>query len=111
MKVAHVICRREGTSLKHLASVGGGKWTSGFWKLPTEEAEALIGGRIFLHETKIAPSAFGGEVLSWERIAKGEHAGRVVFTLRPTLADKGVGWRGQDHAMAWYGGLVEVDAE
>jgi hypothetical protein len=75
-----------------------------------EAARELIGGRIFLHETKALPSVFGGEVVAVETVRDRSLAreDRVVFIVRPTIADKGVTWRGRSDPKASYGGVIDV---
>jgi hypothetical protein len=113
MKVAHFICKRtQNGRLRNLEIVSkeSGLWRSGNWDVSEGEAAKLIGGRIFLHETKAQPSAFGGEVIGFEAIRDTTVARerRIVFTIRPSASDKGVAWRGRADAMASYGGILDV---
>ncbi|WP_193142172.1 MULTISPECIES: hypothetical protein [unclassified Meridianimarinicoccus] len=114
MKVAHFICKRSdnGPGLKNVEILDktDGTWRSGKWDMSLDDARSLIDGRIYLHETKASPSAFGGTVIDVEPVHDSTlaHPDRVWFIFRPSLEDKGVDWRGKDHAMASYGGIVEV---
>lgn len=84
---------------------------SGFWDIPLDEAECLVGGMLYLHEVKAKPSRFGGRVLAVEQVEKPEFARskRVVFKVQALLEGKNVKWRGADHGMASYGGIIDIE--
>jgi len=106
MKSAHIICRnREGVG----KASGQDEYTSGSWTLSAAEANALVGGRLYLHETKAEPSYFGGTVLDWapSKRESGAKEDGITFRLLADQEAKGVAWQGADHAMAWFSGLVE----
>lgn len=101
----HFICRGR----LNLAVVKHPVYTTGFWAIPQDWADRLVGGMIYLHETKTEPSYFGGRVLEWRPATEADttdHAGDIIFTIEATLDAKGKSWRGQDHAMAWTSGLI-----
>ena len=96
---AHFICRNR----KHVRATPHPIYESGMWDISEDDAKALVGGFIYLHETKAAPSYFSGVVTSY-RPADGDHAGRWVFKV--TSTGQHVAWEGKDHGMAHYSGLI-----
>lgn len=115
MKALHLKNKQDpkGFGLLNLAKVEGetNVFRSGFWDIDLEDAKELVGGMLYLHEAKAKPSRFGGRVLAVEQIDKPEFARskRIVFTIEATLDGKNVKWRGADHAMASYGGVIDVE--
>jgi hypothetical protein len=85
-------------------------YLSGYWDIPIAEAQTLVGGMLYLHETKAKPSRFGGKVLSVEQVRTEEfaHKDRVVFKISSLPEGKGARWRGADHSMASYGRILDV---
>jgi len=69
----HLICR---------PGIGGGwpenvthdrytkLFSSGYWDLAAQDAEALIGGWLYLHATKAEPSYYGGQVQADEFVTR-----------------------------------------
>ena len=104
MRRRHVICRDRlylrATALPH--------FESGFWAIPEAEARALVGGILYLHQTKAEPSYFGGEVLRY-RVAGPDELlpGRIVFTVLSQHQGRSMAWEGASHGMAWDGGHLE----
>ncbi|WP_293680147.1 hypothetical protein [uncultured Phenylobacterium sp.] len=110
MQAIHLVCRREGALLKNLSPIDPvrGRYRSGFWNLGRETAQALVGGWVYLHETKARRSAFGGKVLRWREVLyRGERL--VEFDLQYTPNVREQKWRGEAHGRAWTGGLVVAD--
>jgi hypothetical protein len=68
MKAIHIICRRDGISLRNLvqSTTEKGVYTSSCWALhKRDDPQQLIGGWIYLHPvSKNAPSEVGGLVTS-----------------------------------------------
>lgn len=114
MKALHLINRQSPDSpgLLNLSKsdVGENLYFSGFWDIPIAEATALVGGMLFLHEAKSRPSRFGGRVLNVSQTIVPEHARRkrVVFEIQALPEGRGAKWRGADHGMASYGGIIDV---
>ncbi len=83
---------------------------SGNWNLSEDEARRLVDGWIYLHVTKVEPSYYGGLVREFERVTITGVArkDRIRFRFEPSSVAKGLRWRGQDHARAWTGGLVDL---
>ncbi len=100
----HFICRGElgVTPLKHPI------YETGEWDVSREDAERLVGGMVYLHETKSERSYFGGRIETFREVDTDmAHARRIVFKFRSTADAKGVRWRGASHNMAWTSGVVE----
>lgn len=80
------------------------EWESGFWDVPEETAQKLVGATLYLHRSKHQPSHFGGRILSY-RIEQGPSGSCVVFTVRAAVDCKDVktdakGWA-KDHKIFW----------
>ena len=61
------------------------EWESGYWwRVGKENADALIGGHIYLHNTQAAPSHHGGIITGYRIHHEGEFKGRYVFRFLPT---------------------------
>lgn len=81
-------------------------WESGYWSIPVETAERLIGGDLYLHSGQLEPSHFGGKIAGYRVHQDGtETDGRIVFRITPSLAYKGVktgrsGW-GNEKKFVW----------
>ena len=101
----HLICRRE----LNLSKRDKDRWVSGKWDMKPDEASRLIGGTLYLHETKAELSYFGGEVIAVEEVLADDvkKPERIQFVFKPTMAAKNIKWRGQDHARAWCSGIIE----
>lgn len=111
-KAIHLICRHEGGRYKNMAHLEGQTYRSGWWKISEADAQALIGGWIYLHEAKAKPSGFGGRVTGVmpagpDDEGEGERYGLIFEARREGRVQP---WRGADHGMAWTGGLVEATA-
>lgn len=107
---AHFICRREGASLHGMT-----RWLDepqGFrsccWLLTDQQAEDLLGGWVYFHEKKDAPSRFGGLILGFEH-GEGDLAHRKVILFRADQNARGQRWRGANHDMAMWSGVLEGD--
>jgi predicted phosphatase len=89
----HVIER-----LKNFKKIEGHIHESGLWDVPTQKADALVGGDIYFHIKQKEPSYFGGKILSYSiHEVDDEYRGRIIFRFefspdhRNVLADAG-GW-------------------
>ena len=114
MKVLHLINKQDsaGPGLRNLrhSDTEGDVYLSGYWDLSLAEAQSLVGGMLYLHETKAKTSRFGGKVLSVEhvRVEEFAHKDRIVFKVLSLNDGRGVKWRGADHSMASYGRIVDI---
>jgi hypothetical protein len=68
------------------AAFESGYW----WCFGKENAEALIGGHIYLHSSQRSPSHQGGIVLGYRVQHEGEFAGRYIFRFQPSTKHRGV---------------------
>jgi len=101
----HLLCRDR---LNLTRGAEPDTWESGFWDVPSTEATRLVGGMIYLHQTKGARSYFGGRVLASREVeTESAHSKRIVFTFVFDASARDVSWRGADHGMAVTGGVVE----
>ncbi|MGJ4886403.1 hypothetical protein [Bradyrhizobium sp. HKCCYLRH1065] len=115
MKAIHIICRREGISLRNLTHSKNekGVYTSKCWALhKRDDPQELVGGWIYLHPTnKNSPSEVGGLVIAVASCIREDAAteGGFSFTFLLRAEGRGQHWRGADHGMAWTGGIVEAN--
>ena len=105
MKAIHFKCEDR----LNLTCIKMPRFESGYWDISESDAAAIVGGMIYLHQTKNEPSYMGGVVESFRVEERPElaHAKRIVFVLESTKEGKGVEWIGTDHTRAWYGGVVD----
>lgn len=113
MKSVHIVCRRDGL---HLAGVEYDKenkvYRSGCWDFSAEEANDLVGGLLYLHETKSKPSTFGGRIVGYEQVRLGEfdsasRKDRIQFIFEPAMECKNAKWQGKTHQRQWTSGILE----
>ena len=110
-KSIHLICRRvPGGSLKGVDWIDRAErlCRSVSWDLSQDDAHEIIGGWVYMHESKGDLSQFGGVVEDIEETNTLNSHGRpeVVIVLRSRKEAKGQKWRGKSHGMAWCGGVV-----
>lgn len=88
-------------------------YASESWLLTDQEIADLVGGRVFLHETKSRPSHFGGSLIEARPVDLSETGARRRYTLfLQSRSDcKNVPWNklGSNHAMAWSSGVIAGD--
>jgi hypothetical protein len=82
---------------------------SGYHAITEDEAKALVGGTIYLHQTKADRSYFSGAVTSYRAADPGEFEGRFVFTV--TSTGHKLPWEGRDHQREHYSGLIADEGE
>ncbi len=67
------------------------EWESGYWwRVGRANADALIGGHLYLHSAQTASSHHGGIITGYRIQHDGEFEGRYVFRFRPTNQHIGV---------------------
>ncbi len=67
------------------------EWESGYWwRVGGANANALIGGHIYLRAAQSAPSHHGGIIKGYRIQQGGEFEGRYVFRFLPTNQHLGV---------------------
>lgn len=110
MNAIHFTCDRDvNGGLSNLTyDKESGTYRSGFWNITVDQAESLVGGWVYLHQTKATTSQFGGKILSFEQVTVDgpAPAERIVFVLTPSHDGRGQKWRGKQRA--WTGGVVEA---
>lgn len=114
MKGVHLICRMEPGSIYPKGVTpeadAPGCYVSHAWNFPISEAERLVGGMIYLHDSKAKPSRYGGEVVAVRptKAVGVAREDRVEFIFKATLEGKNQEWRGADHDMAWTSGIIDI---
>lgn len=105
MPSVHFLCRGR----LHLHKViDSPDYESGNWPVSEAEASELVGGMIYLHETKAERSYFGGRINSFRAIVTDDpNPFRIVFRLTALPEGKGASWKGAGHGMASKSGVVE----
>ena len=117
----HMINKRDGYRLRNMfmasdanapVELNANQFASGFWDIPAAEAEAAIGGTLYLHETKANRAAFAGKIVDVQMVEyNAAHNVRAVFIIEPIAgAGRNVSWpkTGRNHNMAHYSGIVEA---
>lgn len=109
-KAIHLINRRDGQRLHGMSPWSGqpGGFRSCCWIIGDEQAAELIGGWVYLHETKSTPARFGGIILGFEP-GEADMADRKVMLFQGDGRSRGVRWRGASHGMAMSSGVVDAD--
>lgn len=110
----HVISHQAGIGREGLSRVEGEKalWRSGCWLFQErDDPKSLVGGWIYLHETRNGPSMFGGRIVEVDACSRpgddGEaHGVAVVFERKNE--GRGQTWRGAKMARQEHGGLVSL---
>jgi hypothetical protein len=110
VKAIHAICHRINGEPQNLRKIDtrNGIYGSGWWKVRSEDADALVGGGIYLHESSKARSHFLGKIQS---LGDPRHDGRIEFidVKQPTIRDQP--WRGPTPGQSpdQYFRIVEAD--
>lgn len=118
MSSIHIICKKAEDGSEWIGRRGVSCvdkvehiYVSGKWDLDLEAAKILIGGDLYLHETKNDRSGFGGKIIEvrpaiLETKARDQ---RIEFVFKATKEHKGKAWKGANHAMAWNSGILSSD--
>jgi len=74
-----------------------------------DDQDALLGGWIYLHETKGKPASFAGRIIGFEEAVRdGAITERgVAIIFRAYSEARGQKWRGASHGMAHSSGVIE----
>jgi hypothetical protein len=109
-KAIHLINRRDGASLHGMTQWPGepGGFRSCCWHISDDQAAQLIGGWVYFHEAKATLARFGGLILGFE-LGEGDMADRKIILFRGDGRSRGVKWRGADHGMAMWSGVIDAD--
>jgi hypothetical protein len=92
MPAIHLLCRAKRQTPSSFQNLGHPTYLTGWWKVPLVTARGLIGGTIYLHNTKQDPSRMGGEILDVVQAPPGEPKDRVGFVFRSTRSGRGGPW-------------------
>ncbi len=65
-------------------------WESGWWRVDEGNAQKLVGGEIYFHRKRLAPSFYGGTILGYRVEPEGKYQGRIVFQIRHNQACRDV---------------------
>ena len=101
----HLVERNPGV---RRVAVTEAEWETGYWAVTQEAAGRLIGGDLYLHAKQLAPSHFGGKILSFRvhsEPGNDKMDGRIVFRIQASMAHKNFrtpkdGW-GNDKKLVW----------
>ena len=104
----HFICRHEGGRYKNLDRVEGQTYRSHAWAVPASVAASLVGGWIYLHETKAEGSGFGGVIKRVEPVGVENGLERYAVFFEGRREGRGQPWRGSSYSMAWTSGPVDL---
>jgi hypothetical protein len=126
MKALHLMNKKRPDSYKRegLTPVPDepNHYVSCCWDLDLKEYQNLVGGMLYLHNSKSEKSFMGGVVKKVERIdlkvgseyydpsseARPARTNRIQITFESTREGRQISWRGMNHAMAWASGLIDV---
>ena len=91
MSRIHLLCKK-GEHLKETVQKSG-IWDSGNWVVTADEAQRLVGGTLYLHETKGKRSYFGGRITGFRPIVTNDKIReRTIFTFEFRPQAKDVAW-------------------
>lgn len=111
-KSIHLKCEKlaNGQAMNVSHVDGTSNFISGYWDISDHDAELLIGGWLYLHETKASRSYRGGRISGFKHEIRADvaHQDRIGLIFRPVVEAIGVAWRGKRHDRAWTSGLVEA---
>ncbi len=114
MKKLHLLTKRaNGIDLNGLSFNKQDKtYTSGSWDFSVDDAKKIVGGSIYLHETKSEASVFGGTVVGFVNVVladndKAAKKKRIDFIFRAELGATGIPWGGRGYAMEWTSEVIE----
>ena len=92
MSRIHLLCKK-GEHLKETVQKSG-IWDSGNWVVTADEAQRLIGGTLYLHETKGERSYFGGRITGFRPIVTDDRIqDRMILTFEFLQQARNVAWR------------------
>ena len=85
-------------------------WETGFWDVSKENAATLVGGMLYLHQSKGARSYFGGRISSFREVeTEPARKTRIVFGFTFDANARDVPWQGAKHAMSVKSGVVNQE--
>ncbi|WFT78831.1 hypothetical protein QA634_26745 [Methylobacterium sp. CB376] len=108
MKAMHAVCHYKNGRPDNLFQVGKGQgvFKSGYWRIPPEEALALRGGWLYLHETSNKPAYFVARI---EEVGEPDGEGKYNLSVKKEILRIEVAWRGITPTQSRYVSIVEAD--
>lgn len=84
-------------------------YSTGNWVFSHSDAHSLLGGFIYLHETKAKPAHFGGLIYDWQPVVVNDAITRhrVMFHFLYMADALHAEWEGSLHKQAWTGYIRE----
>ena len=113
----HFICRKNPNGAG-LTGVGPTRhshfnfsYISGKWDVSEKDAQSLLGGLIFLHESKTKTSNFGGLIYDWfkDPVPDKAHPDRISFKFLAVSEGRYAEWEGRNFMMAWQSEVVPAN--
>lgn len=113
----HFICKKNpnGFGLKEVKPTPHPQfkfsYISGKWDVSEKDAQSLLGGLIFLHNTKTKTSSFGGLIYDWFKapVPDKAHPDRISFKFLAISEGRYAEWEGLNFMMAWQSKVVSVN--
>jgi hypothetical protein len=103
----HLLCRDRANLTR---GTEPGTWETGFWGVSKTDAAALVGGMVYLHQSKGVRSYFGGRISSFREVQmEPARATKMVFGFVFEERGRDAQWQGAKHAMAVKGGVVNEE--
>ena len=84
-------------------------YSTGHWVFSHSKAHSLVGGLVFLHETKAKPAHFGGLIFDWQPVVIDDtkNPNRVTFYFLYVAEALHADWKGHKHDQAWTGNIIQ----
>jgi hypothetical protein len=99
MSAIHLLARRNDQPPGSFFQVRDGVHFTGWWALSEDAARRLVGGSVFLHQTKATPSWYGGTILGYRVGQEGPRGeNRIGFEFQFAQVARNVAWDWGDHA-------------
>ena len=110
MKAIHMVCHKNGSAPEGLKEVDGdaGVFQSSWWKMSVEDANSLVGGWLYLHDSSTKPSYFHGKI---RELGPTHEDGAVSFVFKKVDEPLKFKWRGKlaGRARSQHFRIVEAD--
>lgn len=108
MKAMHAICHYKNGRPDNLFQIGKGQgvFRSGYWRISPQEAPALRGGWLYLHETSNKPAYFMARI---EEVGEPDSEGKYNLLVKKDSSRVDVTWRGSTPTPSRYVSIVEAN--
>ena len=77
-------------SMSNFVKLDDNDWESGWWNLDEGVVKKLVGGEIYFHKSRSAPSYYGGIITGYRIEQEGQYRGMIVFRLKHSLSCRNV---------------------